>query len=62
MYLLTPFVDGGDVFEWIANSKDPYNEARTNLIRRLFRQLMQGLKVWWKTLFIDGMNNSCKAG
>lgn len=41
MYLVTPFVDGGELFDWV---KD--NGASTeDVVKPLFRQLVDGLQV-----------------
>lgn len=60
VYLLSPLVDPGEVFAWVKDNGDTFDEGRTNLMRGLFRQIMEGLKVF-KALFVDGMNGSVKA-
>lgn len=43
VYLITPFVDGGELFDWIAES----GSAPENVVRRMFRQIVDGMKVCW---------------
>lgn len=41
VYLLTPFVDGGELFDWVRN-----NGASTeDVVKPLFRQIVDGLRV-----------------
>lgn len=46
MCLLSPLVDPGEMFAWVKSYSDTFDEARTILIQMLFRQIMEGLKVF----------------
>lgn len=41
IYLITPFVDGGELFDWIAD----HGSAPENVVRTMFRQIVDGMKV-----------------
>lgn len=41
MYVLTPFIDGGEMFDWVAET----GASPEDRIRPLFRQLVEGMRV-----------------
>lgn len=45
VYLVTPFIDGGEVFDWICEEGGVNDQAKMDTVRRLFRQLVEGMKV-----------------
>ncbi|CAM9514750.1 unnamed protein product [Scytosiphon promiscuus] len=40
LYVLTPFIDGGEMFDWVANTGASAEET----VKPLFRQLLEGLR------------------
>lgn len=45
MYLLTPFVDGGELFEWVKDN----GASEEEVVKPLFRQIVDGLRVRQET-------------
>ncbi|CAM9300834.1 unnamed protein product [Ascophyllum nodosum] len=43
VYLVTPFVDGGELFDWVSEG-GAYNKGTTETVRQLFRQLVRGMQ------------------
>ena len=45
VYLLTPFIDGGEMFAWVIQENNRFGRRRMETVRKLFRQLAEGMKV-----------------
>ncbi|CAM9916422.1 unnamed protein product [Ascophyllum nodosum] len=44
VYLLTPFIDGGEMFAWVIQENNRFGRRRMETVRKLFRQLAEGMK------------------
>lgn len=42
IFLVTPFIDGGEMFDWVSKAPTPAREAD---VRPLFRQIVEGMQV-----------------
>jgi len=54
VYLLTPFVDGGELFDWVYKNGAPTEDV----VKPLFRQLVQAVRVSRKTIRLTCSRNS----
>lgn len=60
MYMLTPFVGGGDMFDWVKKMPCSPGEGRAAVVKPLFRQFMEGIVV--STRSLGGVFWGCHEG
>ncbi|CAM9300761.1 unnamed protein product [Ascophyllum nodosum] len=44
VYLVTRYIDGGEIFKWIQEERGAYHQGKIDTVRNVFRQLVQGMQ------------------